>query len=100
MKLLVLLLCFSSFAFAQISTEPPLPTENSEAVPVLVKPEESKFEEVVEEAKPLPGPTAEIEKDTSSKANRADSTGTVMLGYQLLTTWIPSKWTAGYTHLQ
>lgn len=35
----------------------------------------------------------------STLENRAKSTGTVIIGHQLITTWIPSKYTLGYTHI-
>jgi hypothetical protein len=107
MKFLVLLLLVSSVSFAQIpdSTTPPLPAENAEPVQVMEKPEVSPIEKVIDEAQPVvkeePKPVVEeIEKGAlTSRENRAASKGTVMLGYQFLTTWIPSKWTAGYTHI-
>lgn len=106
MKFLVLLLLISNFSFAQLPTSstPPLETEGSEVVPEIVKPE-SEIEKVVEDAEPIAEEKSqpvvkEIEKGAlTSRENRAASKGTVMLGYQFLTTWIPSKWTAGYTHI-
>lgn len=100
MKLLVLILLLSLPAFSQTTT-PELPTENSEVVPSLEKPSESKIEEVVDEAKPV-----EKEKKVSiqegsytSRENRAASTGTFMAGWEPFTTWIPSKWGLSYTQI-
>ena len=104
MNILVLLLSLSSLAFAQIST-PPFPTENSSAVPEAVKPETSPIEETVNNANPeVDSPVEkrvkEITKDMHTTGeNRKDSTGTVMVGYQLITSWLPSKKTVGYTHI-
>lgn len=93
MKFLILFLFVTQFSFAQdIQTTPPLATEGSEVVPEIVKPEESPVEEVVSEAEPVP-----VTKTYSSKENRADSFGTVMVGYQLITSWIPSKGAFSYT---
>ena len=93
MKFLILFLFISHVTFAQdIQTTPPLATKGSEVVPEIVKPEESPVEEVVTEAEPVP-----VIKTYSSKENRADSFGTVMVGYQFITSWIPSKGTFSYT---
>jgi hypothetical protein len=35
----------------------------------------------------------------SSKENRSNSTSTLMLGNQIITTWIPSKYTGSYTYI-
>lgn len=103
MKYLVLLLVlFSQISIAQT---PSLPTEDSDVVPELVKPEESKFESVVEEAKPIveekPQPIVKkVEEGAlTSRENRSASNGTAMVGYQFLTTWIPSKLTLSYTQI-
>jgi hypothetical protein len=83
MKFLVLFLLSFQIAFAQdISTTLPLPTEGSE---------------VVNDATPLPEVKTEKPRTYSSKENRGDSFGTVMVGYQLITSWIPSKGTLSYT---
>lgn len=75
-------------------------------VPEMVKPETSPVEEVVKEADPSidPGATAKIEEiktamESSTRTNRANSLGSVMVGYQLITSWLPSKKTVGYTHI-
>lgn len=104
MKFLVLLLLASQVSFAQdIQTTPQLPTEGSEVVPEIVKPTESPVEEVVTEAESVAVPVPEIEKPKeektySSKENRADSIGTAMVGYQFITSWLPSKFSLSYTH--
>lgn len=107
MKYLVLIfLLVSHISFAQIiSIEPPFPTENSEVVPEVVKPLESSVEEVVSDAEPILEKTtietpAQIEKETTdSRQGRDESTGTIMIGYQLITSWLPSKKAISYTHI-
>lgn len=37
--------------------------------------------------------------NSSSRELRATSTGSVMVGYQLITSWLPSKKTLGYSHV-
>lgn len=105
MNFLVLILILSSLSFAQVST-PPYPTEESLIVPEMVKPETSPVEKVIQEADTSidPGAASRIEEiktamDSSTRANRADSLGSVMVGYQLITSWLPSKKTIGYTHI-
>lgn len=105
MKYLVLLsLLVSQVSLAQIiSTEPPYPTENSEVVPQAVKLSESPAEEVVKEAQPVLEKTiietpAETKKE-NSQARRVDSFGTIMVGYQPITSWLPSKKAVSYTHI-
>lgn len=82
------------------SVSEPLPTEGSVVVPEWIKPETSSIEEVVEEAKPLPQRAKKEEKTslTSSEA-RENSTGTILVGYQPMTSWLPSKKTVSYTHI-
>lgn len=108
MKYLVLLsLLITQISFAEvISTEPPFPTENSEVVPEVVKPEESPIEEVVNEAPPVEEKIiietpAEVVKaePTNSRERRDESIGTIMVGYQLITSWLPSKKAISYTHI-
>lgn len=97
MKYLVLFFFFSPFSFAQdIQTTPLLPTEGSEVVPEITKPAESPVEAVVTESKPLP--EMKEEKTYSSKENRANRNSTVMLGYQFITSWLPSKLALSYTN--
>lgn len=110
MKYLVLLsLLISQLSFAELlEIEPPLATEGSEAVPEIVKPVDSPVEEVVKEAEPVPEKivietpateSLEKKKPSNSIERRKESTGTIMVGYQFVTTWLPSKKTIGYTHL-
>lgn len=106
MNIFVLILSLISFSFAQISTAPSYPTEDSPVVPEVVKPETSPVEETVNNADPEveKGPiTKKIEEFkknmTSSRENRDDSTGSIMVGYQLITSWLPSKKSVGYTHI-
>lgn len=98
MKFLVLFLFSLQFSYAQMST-PPLPTEGSEAVPEVVKPVNSPVEKTVDAAKEVPAEKKDENKTLSSRENRADSLGSVMVGYQLITSWLPSKFTFGYTHI-
>lgn len=107
MKLfLLLILLLTHTALAQvIETTPPYPTEGSVVVPDVIKPEDSVIEEVVKEAGPLSQertpvkPEAPAEKSLSSQENRERSLGTVMVGYQLITSWVPSKKTLSYGHI-
>lgn len=105
MKFLIVLL-FSFSAFAQTTTTEQFPTEGSEAVPELVKPPESPVEKVIEQEKPLekhtvPEPKLESKKEEpkNSREARAESTGTIMVGYQWITSWLPGKKTISYTHI-
>jgi hypothetical protein len=43
--------------------------------------------------------TPAVAKVLHSQDLRDESTGTLTVGYQLLTTWIPSKWTVSYTQI-
>jgi hypothetical protein len=66
------------------------------------KDDEGLIDPAVDKAKKLPEASKkEIEKVTGkiikTEDLREDSFGTVMLGYRLFTTWIPSQWTASYT---
>ena len=97
MKLILLFFVFIPLSYAQFS--PKLPTEDSEVVPVLIKAEDSVVEEVVKDAEITPSTQTESLKKLSTEDLRADSFGTVLVGYQFLTTWIPSKLTFSYTHI-
>lgn len=98
MNLLIVLL-FSFPLFAQTIEQ--FPTEGSEAVPEVVKPADSPFEKAVESEKPLPvpPPIAKKEEPKNSREARAESIGTVMVGYQWITSWLPGKKSLSYTHL-
>ncbi len=105
MKYLVLLFLYIPLVHAQLATEK-LPTEGSDVVPVLVRPEQSPVEEVVEGAQvqkistPILDKAQRIETEISkTKYLRDDSTGSIMVGYQFLTSWLPSKKTISYTHI-
>jgi hypothetical protein len=104
--LLMLLVMLGPFAHAQvIPITGPYPTQKyNDHLPGTLPPEEGSFEKVVEDAQKFP--TEEVIKESSdktsqkkSKSKRDDSLGTVMVGYQLLTTWIPSKKLISYTHI-
>lgn len=107
MKLfLLLILLLSQATLAQvIETTPPYPTEGSAVVPEVIKPQDSTIEEVVKEAGPLTQepavakPESPAVKSLSSKENRERSLGTVMVGYQPITSWLPSKKTLSYNHI-
>jgi hypothetical protein len=99
-----LLLSFHN-SFAQTSSPAPS-TEGSEVVPDVIKPKVSPIEKTVDEAsvvkeEPANVPVVEEVKKgaLTSRENRHASTGTFMLGYQFLTTWVPSKLTASYTQI-
>lgn len=96
MNILVLLLSLISLSLAQISTSPSYPTENSAVVPELVKPETSPIKETIENAEPT---VPEGAIDFTSSVNRANSKGSIMIGYQLITSWLPSKKSVSYTHI-
>lgn len=98
MKHLLIFFLFVPLSYAA-EFSPKLPTEESEVVPVLVKPEDSIIEEVVKDAAELPARQTTSEKKLETKDLRANSLGTVLVGYQFLTTWIPSKLTFSYTHI-
>jgi hypothetical protein len=98
-----LLLCSAAMA-APISTTEPYPTQILDNhLPGTLPPEDSKIEEVIENSTKIPAenstesPIAKVEK--KSKKVRKDSIGSVMVGYQLITSWIPSKKTISYTHI-
>lgn len=105
MKFLIfILILVSNLALAQeVSTEPSFPTEDSEVVPEMERTEKSPAIETVEEAKPLPQKSSEVaqapKRTLTSQEVREHSTGTVMVGYQLISSWLPSKKTIGYTHV-
>lgn len=102
MKLFLLLFLFSPLAFSQVTGS--FPSEQSEAVPSLEKPAESPIQKTIEESKPVEdrpeGKIQEVrEGSANTKERRGDSLGTVMVGYQLFTTWLPGKKTVSYTHI-
>jgi hypothetical protein len=106
MKFIFLVLLFTTFsALADvIPVSPSLPTEGSEVVPEMEKADDSKIEEVVKSAEPLPEIKSEITpvglpRKTSTHEVRSNSIGTIMVGYQLITSWLPSKKTLSYTHI-
>lgn len=106
MKYLILLaIMSSSFSHAQgLAPSKPFPSEGSEVVPQAVKPEESSIEKVVEKARPVretkvsSAQEPEALEISDSQSARENSTGTIMVGYQLATSWLPSKKTISYTH--
>lgn len=70
-------------------TTPPYPTEESTVVPVLVKPQTAPVLERVE---------AESVKKKKSSELRDETKSAVMVGYQFITSWLPSKKTLSYTY--
>lgn len=107
MKYLVLLF-FSFSVFAQISTTPSYPTQDAaDPLPGTALPENSPIEETVKKAEPVSTDEQTSKKDEEEKENqnqtkksadiREEKHNTIMVGYQLLTTWIPSKKTVSYT---
>lgn len=105
MKFLFLIsLLVSELSFAQVRA--PLPSEGSQIVPEIVKPESSTFENVVNEATPVSAETEQTKTTppaspvaTTSSEARENSFGTLMVGYQLITSWLPSKKSLSYTHI-
>lgn len=103
--LLMLLVIFVPIASAQvIPTTEPYPTQkSSDHLPGTLPPEEGSFEKVVEDAGKVP--TEDVSQESADSTpqkkpkKRRDSFGTVMVGYQLLTTWIPSKKLLSYTQI-
>jgi len=90
MKYLIIILFFISEVQAQpYFSTPPYPTEGSKVVPALSEPEQTEIEVAVPEEAPL---------KKHSKDHRAETFGTVMVGYQFITSWLPSKKTLSYTH--
>jgi hypothetical protein len=98
LKYFILFVLSLQVSFAQVSTtSEPFPSEGSPVVPVLVKPDESALEE---ESDSLATRIKEkIRGIKVSKDLRDDSTGSVLAGYQFITSWIPSKKTIGYSHI-
>jgi hypothetical protein len=100
MKLLIAGLLITQSLFAQVvAPTEPLPTEDLN-VPGTTLPASSPVEEAVEQAGPLKvtGPDEVPVPYVTDRSIRAASFGSVMLGYQLLSSWIPSKTTLAYTH--
>ena len=86
---LILLLMFTLSLHAQ--TQDPIQTVEPE-VPVPVEVKESPSEVVEDKIQEIP------QKASRSADYREQSIGSVMVGYQFLSSWIPSKWSAAYTH--
>ncbi|HXH29618.1 MAG TPA: hypothetical protein VNJ01_02285 [Bacteriovoracaceae bacterium] len=112
MNLFLIFLFFIPASFAQTfpSSSQPFPSEESQIVPTTSQGTESKVEQAVEEASEVSddsvtatAPSTEVEEVVRpylhSRDHRDASTGTIMVGYQLLTTWLPFKLTASYTHI-
>ncbi|HXH75164.1 MAG TPA: hypothetical protein VNJ08_09385 [Bacteriovoracaceae bacterium] len=118
MKTFLFIFFISGMAWGEMAPiTRPYPTEESmEPIPGMTPPESSPFEQAVdgaapitpettttEVARPEETPVAAENKATNAKKtsgeNRKESNGTVMVGYQLITTWIPSKKTISYTHI-
>lgn len=111
--LLIFLIIFPASTYAQepVPTVGPFPTEESQVVPeVAPKEEKTGFEEVVDgpgvkvnDERPAVDEVKEKAHDVvlasrTSSDNRKNAHHTLMLGYQLLTTWIPSKIAGSYTY--
>lgn len=112
MKFVSLALFFVSFcALAQGPSrniypgEKPLPSEQGDLVPGETLPDESPFEKTVSEADSVVvGEGEEIvyedpEKKRRSADNRGESSHSLMLGYQMLTTWLPGKKAINYSYI-
>lgn len=95
MKFVLIFLFIISFSIhAQISVSPPYSTEGSEVVPEKERPTISPSEETIQKEKPFEAKPS----SGNSRERRGSSFGTIMVGYQLVTTWLPSKNTISYTH--
>lgn len=112
MKFLALILILVSLtSHAQETTrdvfpgEKPLPSEAGDFVPGETPPDQSPFMKTVNEADSVVvGEGEEIvyqdpEKKRRSADNRRDTNHSLMIGYQLLTTWLPGKKALGYTYI-
>jgi len=107
MKLFFFLILFSFTVNAQlIPILPPYPTEGSSVVPEVVKEEESPIEEVINSAQTINVPVVtkknkknNEKKTESSTDEKADFHSSLMIGYQFLTSWVPSKKTLNYTQI-
>jgi hypothetical protein len=86
-------LVMMSLAHGQVPSSPKLPTEDLH-IPGTLPPQHSEVEAVVESAEELAMKAAT--EAGGSLARRP--VGSVMLGYQLLSSWMPSKKTIAYTH--
>jgi hypothetical protein len=94
MKFLILLI-LSFSAHAQMSASQPYPSQGSEVVPDESKLEKvSPVKEVVDEAAPFVKAKA-----LTSEENRAISTGSFLVGFEALSTWLAFKKTLSYTHI-
>ncbi len=114
MKYLLALLMLAQAAAAQElpSMVKPFPSEDSSNVPTVAPKANSEIEATVKEAGRVdetaagvadPAPTSTGSGAgpflRSTKQKRDHSTGTVLVGYQLITSWLPSKKTVSYTHI-
>ncbi len=111
MKFLVVIVALSvEFAWGQ-SLGPLVPNLSKEAppiVPQVSRPVPSPIEAVIKDSTPLPlevpregnlpEPIIKV-RPSSSEDLREASLGTVMVGYQWITSWLPSKKTLSYTHI-
>ena len=110
MKFFLLCLLLTPSAFAQlVPILPPYPTEGSSVVPEKMKEEDSPIEEVVNEAETLPAkkPLNIKDKKNHKKVMMPSNKGvsdkdsfshsTLMVGYEFVTSWVPSKKTISYT---
>lgn len=99
MKIFLLVLLISPSLFAQeILPTPKLPTEDLESVPEVAPRGPSPVETVINDAQKLPETKIEAKRKKTADY-REESLGSVMVGYQLITSWIPSKKTLSYTHI-
>lgn len=100
MKILFFILIFSNLSTAQS-----LPGEVKKPEEIVlpqdeVKPVDAPFEKAVENAKPVPEvAVTKTIPESKTKDFRRQSNGSVMIGYELLTTWIPSKKTISGTYI-
>jgi hypothetical protein len=95
MKILLMSVLLISNAFAQTPTDKAVETKPLET---KTEPQIETKSEVLQDKKPEKKPAPKIVEKTSED-NREIKHGTIALGYQPLTLWIPGKLALSYTHL-
>ena len=100
--ILILAVMFSIPAYSQVlAPREPFTTE-SQFVPSTESQnlEGSAIEEIAIQPQPIEEEPKNIKPEVkrTSATNRADSNGTLLVGYQFLNTWVPAKKTGSYTY--
>jgi hypothetical protein len=120
MKFLIVFCFFSFQLMAQVETTTPLPVPPAPGTGPIESPTTTPTETETDPYATVPdassttapvsdelGPQAKKVEEiqtlppemTGSSLHRQNSLGSVMLGYQVLTSWVPFKWTASYTQI-